>query len=137
MTEENEKKKKYLMKFQYKAMAVKRLEEQIEELRKEKMYPSAVISDMPRGAGNQKDMSDYMAALDSLIARLVKAKYNRIKAYTEIQEKIDMLTDEVEQDVLYQKYIKGYSFERIADGLGYSWRQTIRIHGNALAHIKI
>lgn len=137
MTEENEKKKKYLMQFRYKSMAVKRLEEQIEDLRKEKMYPSAVISDMPRGAGNQKDMSDYMASLDNLISKLVKAKYNRIKAYTEIQEKIDMLPDDIEQDVLYQKYIKGYSFERIADSLGYSWRQTIRIHGNALAHLEI
>lgn len=137
MTEENEKKKKYLLQFQAKAKAVKRLEEQIAELRQEKMFPSVVISDMPRGAGSQKDMSDYMASLDCLIAQLTRAKYNRIKAYTEIQEKIDMLADEIEQDVLYKKYIKGYSFEHIADSLGYSWRQTIRIHGNALVHLDI
>ena len=38
--------------------------------------------------------------------------------------------------IRYERYINGKTFERIAVGMNYSWRQTIRLHGSALNEIK-
>lgn len=37
--------------------------------------------------------------------------------------------------LLYERYINGKTWEQIAVDLGYCWRQTIRIHGKALAEV--
>ena len=34
--------------------------------------------------------------------------------------------------ILYAKYVEYKTFERIAEEINYSWRQTIRLHGMAL-----
>lgn len=50
-----------------------------------------------------------------------------------ISGQIDGLNDSRHRDVLYWRYVKNETFERIADQrLHYSWRQTIRLHGKAL-----
>lgn len=137
MTEENEMKKKYLMRYRQMTRAVERIEEQIKDLRREKMNPAYIITNMPHGGNGVKDLSGYAAKLDELISMLVQTKYNRISAYTEIQKQIEMVPDEVEQELLFFRYIKGYSFSQIADAMEYSFRNVTRIHGKALEHFEI
>ena len=38
--------------------------------------------------------------------------------------------------VLFAKYIEDKTFDAIAEEMGYSWRQIIRIHGAALAEFE-
>lgn len=50
-----------------------------------------------------------------------------------ISNQIDGLDNPRHRDVLYWRYIKSETFERIADQrINLSWRQTIRLHGKAL-----
>ena len=56
---ENEKKKEYLRKYIPTVNAVKRIEEEIEQVRHAKMNPSIVYNGMPRG-NEHKDLSDYI-----------------------------------------------------------------------------
>lgn len=49
---------------------------------------------------------------------------------------INSVKDSTLGTLLYERYINGKTFERIAVGMNYSWRQTIRLHGAALNEVK-
>lgn len=128
---ENEVKKVYLQSYMPAVKAAKRIEEEIEELRMDKIMPSLVMDDMPH-AHNQTDLSDYVARLDSLVMELVKARYERIELYAEIFSNIEKLENEAEKSVLTYRYLRRYSWEKICVEMNYQWAQTHRIHANAL-----
>ena len=59
-----------------------------------------------------------------------------VDLYTDLRRKvisqIDSMPKEKHYKVLFAKYIEDKTFDVIADEMGYSWRQIIRIHGEAL-----
>lgn len=65
------------------------------------------------------------AEINSIVADYVNAKDNIIRD-------IEKLTDSTQYDVLFKRYVEHKTFEVIATDLNYSWRQIIRIHGEAL-----
>lgn len=50
----------------------------------------------------------------------------------EIISQIDGMEDEILYDILFSRYIARKTFEKIADNMNYSFRQTTRLHGKAL-----
>lgn len=53
-----------------------------------------------------------------------------------INKAIDSVPDETLRSLLRYRYICGYTFERIAVEMNYSYKQICRKHGNALSLIK-
>ena len=51
---------------------------------------------------------------------------------SEIISQIDGMEDEILYDILFSRYIARKTFEKIADNMNYSFRQTTRLHGKAL-----
>lgn len=135
---ENEKKKEFLNSYQEEKKAVIRLEQQLEELRTNKLSPSCMIGDgMPR-AHDLSDLSDYVARLDELEREIWATRYRRIEAFQRIQRAIEeMVGEEREKDLLTYRYLSGWSWERIAVEMGCTWRHTLRIHGSALKNFKM
>ena len=131
MENENESKKEYLRSYTPAVSAARRLEEEIEKLRADKMAPALVMDDMPH-AHDQKDLSDYAAKLDELERKLIKARYERIDLYAEIFADIERLADETEKTDLTYRYLRRYSWEKICVEMGYRWAQVHRIHARAL-----
>ena len=131
MEKENELKKEYLRSYTPAVSAARRLEEEIERLRADKMAPALVMDDMPH-AHDQKDLSGYAAKLDELERKLIKARYERIDLYAEIFADIERLEDETEKTVLTYRYLRRYSWEKICVEMGYQWAQVHRIHARAL-----
>lgn len=131
MEKENELKKEYLRSYTPAVSAARRIEEEIERLRADKIAPVLVMDDMPH-AHNQKDLSDYAAKLDELERKLIKARYERIDLYAEIFADIERLEDETEKTVLTYRYLRRYSWEKICVEMGYQWAQMHRIHARAL-----
>lgn len=129
--QENEKKKEYLQSYKKYKQKAKRLEEQLEELRLGKMFPGLVVSDMP-SAHNQKDLSDYMVQYDRITTNIIKAKYDAITRYEEVQQQIELLEDENEKTVLTLRYLRNWKWEKIALELNVGWTQIHKIHSNAL-----
>lgn len=132
---ENEKKKEYLQSYKKYKQKAKRLEEQLEELRLGKMFPGLVVSDMP-SAHNQKDLSDYMVQYDRITTNIIKAKYDAITRYEEVQKQIELLEDENEKTVLTLRYLRDWKWEKIALELKVGWTQIHKIHSNALKNLK-
>ena len=81
------------------------------------------------------DLSDAIAALEKYAER-VNAKWDElIVLRTEAEELIGEIADGRYRDVLHRRYLQGESWEYIAVGMGYSFRQVTRLHGGALRAI--
>lgn len=134
--QENEAKKEYLNSYMELVKAAKRIAEEIERVRLDKMFPIVVNDGMPHGT-NLSDLSDYVARQDKLYSELIRARYKRIEQYTRIFRDIERLDNEQERQVLTYRYLRGYTWEKICTKMGYSWKQIHRIHGRALQNFRI
>ena len=70
-------------------------------------------------------IEEKQAEINSIVEDYVNAKDKIIRD-------IEKLTDSNQYDVLFKRYVEHKTFEVIATDLNYSWRQIIRIHGEAL-----
>ena len=134
--EENEKKKEYLNGYREAKRREKRILEQIQQLRLDKMFPCLQNDDMPHGH-NQSDLSDYAVKLDELMEELKKERLQAVDEYNEIYKTISRLENENEKEVLVRRYINGDKWEEIAVKMNYGYRHIHKIHGSALISIKV
>lgn len=77
---------------------------------------------------------------DTLVAyeNLIDAKVDELYAVKqEILIAIDRVQNDTLKALLLERYINGKKWEQIAIDLNYSWRQIIRLHGQALQEITI
>ena len=61
---------------------------------------------------------------------------NFIKIRQKIISQIDNISDDRYYNILFGRYIEDKSFEDIADGMGYSWRQIMRLHNEAIENFE-
>lgn len=134
---ELEQKKEYLKSYKKQCQKIKSLEEQLESLRISiESAKGQVITDMPRSS-NQKDLSDGIVKLDSVMFKLIKAIKSKAVIRSEIESRIADMEDGIESCILHKKYIEFKEWEQICVEIGYSWRQTHRYHSKALHHFNI
>ena len=93
-------------------------------------------SGMPHGNGNQKDLSDELARIDSLVEKLGAEKESCIESYVSIEKQIQQIKNEDENDVLFYRYIKGLRWWEISEKMDCSERWVHKLHGRALGHLK-
>ena len=81
------------------------------------------------------DLLDAIAALEKYAER-VNAKWDELIAMREeAKAQIEPIADGRYREVLHRRYLQGESWEYIAVGMGYSFRQVTRLHGGALRAI--
>lgn len=133
LQKENEEKKEYLRSYQCLVRRAKILEEEIQELRLSKMFPSMQYDDMPHG-NNNNDLSAYMAILDEKVTELTNIRYSKINRYMEITKQVESMENENEKNLLTLRYLRGLQWESICINMGYSWKQIHRYHSKALSN---
>lgn len=134
--EENEQKKEYLKSYRRAIKREQDILDEIQRLRLDKMFPSVVNDGMPHGS-SRSDLSDYAAILDEQIELLKRERLEKIRCYQKIERQIRQMENEDEQEVLRLRYILGMKWEEVAVKMGYSWKQTHRIHSSALKNFKM
>jgi DNA-directed RNA polymerase specialized sigma subunit len=134
--EENEQKKEYLKSYRRAIKREQDILDEIQRLRLDKMFPSVVNDGMPHGSSHS-DLSDYAAILDEQIELLKEERLERVRCYQKIERQIRQMENEDEQKVLRLRYILGMKWEEVAVKMGYSWKQTHRIHSSALKNFKM
>lgn len=134
---ENELKKEFLNSYQVAKRDVIRLEQQLAELRINKLSPSCQIGDGLPHAHSITDLSGYAARVDELESGITTARYKRIEAYEQVRDHIEAMEDEREKLLLTYRYIRGYSWEKIAVEMSISFRHATRLHGAALNKFKM
>lgn len=133
---ENEMKKEYLWGYQREKRRLQRLEEELMELRLDKMCPSVIQDGMPHASGGG-DLSGYAARMDALERKILKDRYKRIQRFKKIRDQIERLEDENEKDVLVYRYIRAMKWEDIAVKMNIGYRHVLRMHGKALGNFKM
>ena len=133
---ENEEKKEFLNKYLDACKKVERIQSEIDEIKLLKMYPSSNTDGMPHG-NDKGDLSDYIVKISEKEEKLEKFKNVKQIYFLEIMNQIDLIENDTENAVLFYKYIKGMSWEEIADTLGYSVRQIYRYHGSGLLNLEL
>ena len=134
--QENERKKEYLDGYRKCIRQIDRLNEELAEIRINKMFPSMTQDGMPH-AHNNTDLSVYASRIDKTERKIIKARYFKIQKMKEITEKIERMDDENEKDVLFYRYIRLMKWEEIAVKMKYTYRNVTKIHGRALCNFQI
>lgn len=134
--DENERKKEYLWKYRKHGRRIHRIRSEIEEIRSMILYQSINNDGMPHGS-KMNDLSDYAANLTEKEEMLYTEGKKQIKAYKDIEKRINQIENEDERDVMFYRYIKDKRWWEIAELMGYSERQIHRLHGKAIAHIEL
>lgn len=122
----NQEKKEYLERYKWTSIEVKKLKEQINEL-KASALPGAISYDgMPHGSGGGKfDLSDYAARLDGLIQKYRQTLRRKVKELHDITEALEQLERKDSESIKFAtllrlRYIYGYDWEQIATDMSYS-----------------
>lgn len=111
--------------------------DEIRMLREKKMSASVSMGDgMPKGSGGG-DLSAYAARLDELERKLSDHARRYYEAREYLEYDLHRMENPIERAVIRRRYLLGESWQEIADEIGYTFRQTTRIHGAALQHIEI
>lgn len=134
--QENERKKEYLDGYRKCIRQIDRLNEELAEIRINKMFPSMTQDGMPH-VHNNTDLSVYASRIDKTERKIIKARYLKIQKMKEITEKIERMDDENEKDVLFYRYIRLMKWEEIAAKMKYTYRNVTKIHGRALCNFQI
>lgn len=127
----NGEKKKILMSYRRLSQQEKAIVEQIDELT---LLKSPRLDGMPRGSPDPSDLSEIVAKAGDIFDKWQKLLDKKYAALSVITDEIEKLPNETEKTLLMLRYINGKTFEQVAVEMGYSWRHTLRIHGQALAH---
>lgn len=129
---ENEKKKEYLKSYKNLCKKLKVLEDQLQSLREvEQSVKIQKLSDMPKGS-KQTDLSDIMVQIEVVETKIILKQAECNKRKVEIESRIADLEDGLEADILRKRYLEFKEWEQICIEIGYSWKQTHRIHSKAL-----
>ena len=86
------------------------------------------------GGGSHEDdkLGAAVARIIDMEDRVSDSIENLEATEREVTKVIDAVKDDIQRAILYERYINGKTFERIAVSLSYCRRQTIRLHGLAL-----
>lgn len=133
----NEIKKQYLKSYENSCKKLKSLEEQLQSIREVAESAKAqTITDMPSG-GNQTDLSDYMVRVEILEKKIQEKKEECYSKRLEIENCISDINSGIESTILHKKYIECKPWEKVCVEINYSWRQTHRLHSDALKDLQI
>lgn len=122
-------KKKYLRQYIPCVVAVKEAEQAIQCLNLE-------IKELLKHI-DFKLLETYFSQLRQARSLLIQTRYKKWFTYTDIYRKIERIEDETEKRILCLRYLRGYSWERVEDIMGYSIRQIHNLHKRALEHFKL
>lgn len=132
--------KEYLLEYRKLDKEINAMVSESVRLRRLALSIGSTLSDTGGGNSKQGGAARFEQAIDKLIVLEgnINAKIDcLINKRAEIETVLNAVDDTTLRTILRHRYINGYTFERVAVEIGYSWRQTIRLHGDALRKVVI
>ena len=108
------------------------LQDSIIEIETKLTRISPILSDMPKGGGDQDKISGGVAHLCELKEMLDQMLTESCLKRAEIIRKIERLDNENYRTILRERYINLKSFEEISIMFPYTYNHTLKLHGHAL-----
>lgn len=128
--------REYLKQYEYAERKALRLKAEYEEEREKiDTIRSSVGDGTPHGGSISKQVEIRALRLIDKALELKQAELDAIEVRQEVFDTIQKVPG-VMGDILYWRYVKLTGWEKIAQKVGYSVRQTTRIHGDALRFLE-
>lgn len=113
---------------------LKRLEEQLEEIKESIIASVARKGGMPK-AKRTTDLSDYQATVERIEQQINWERMRKIKRLEEVREAIESVEDAKAKNILTYRYIRGYPWEEIARLMDYDISWMFKVHKKAVIEI--
>lgn len=114
---------------------ISHLEDRLFELETKATRMTSRVSDEPRCGSGPDKMSEAVANIIELKDRINKELGKAYAAANKIETAIERLNEQ-EKQLIRMRYIERKDWEVICFEIKYSWRQTHRIHSQALEKLK-
>ena len=124
--------KSYLMQVRNARVKIEQMKRELTELRAASGIPVQPDGERVLSSPAQGGCAD-------IAVRVVQLEHeieHRLVEFYELRSRIVEMIHSIGSyqyiDILYRRYVQGESFEEIAVAIGYTWRHTLRLHGEAL-----
>ena len=111
---------------------MRRLLEELAQLRAEAASVSQALSGMPSGGGDGQAIPRAVERIDDAERRLASAYGTALAERSRVKDAIDTVPDPLRRDILTRRYILGQRWERIAADNDLVMRQVFRLHHRAV-----
>lgn len=125
-------KKEYLQRFRAAEAQCIDIDRRIKELRAKYTAREIQYDDMPKAHDSEHDLSEYAAELDQLEAEAKEVYAGAVRTQREIYQALRSMKDGTHRRVLELRYVDGYTFEKIAVLMEFSYQWVCELHGRAL-----
>jgi len=134
----NQGKIKYLKRYVLLDKEIDRKLEEVSRLRSKLTRITQVLTTEPRGGGTIYGKTEEILAKIVDLENEIDADIDRlIEVRDSIKSIIEAVEDDRERLLLQYRYLDGWTFEKIAVEMNYSWRQIHRLHSRALTNLKM
>ena len=136
----NQDKIKYLKRYINLDREIERKLEEVSLLRSKLTRIIQVYSTEPRGGGGGTIYGKTEGILAKIVdlEKEIDADIDRLVAIRDgIKTIIEAVEDDRERLLLQYRYLDGWTFEKIAVEMNYSWRQIHRLHSRALSNLQM
>ncbi len=97
-----------------------------------------IYSTEPKGGGSIRGKTESIIAKIVDLEKEIEADVDRLIAVRDnIKSVIEVVEDDRERLLLQYRYLDGWTFEKIAVEMNYSWRHIHRLHSRALSNVEI
>lgn len=129
----NQEKKQYLLQYRNNESEISRTIEELTRWESRARRVTSGWSDLPSGTSNQGDRIQMcVEKIIEMQNKLAEQIDRGVALREDIEKAIGAVADDRLRLLLRYRYIDGYTWERIAVEMHYSWRQVVRMHGKAL-----
>ena len=134
----NKDKIKYLKRYINLDREIERKLEEVARLRSKLTRITQVLTAEPQGGGSIYGKTEEILAKIVDLEKEIDADVDRLVAIRDgIKTMIEAVEDDRERLLLQYRYLDGWTFEKIAVEMNYSWRQIHRLHSRALSNLKM
>ena len=129
----NQEKKQYLLQDRNNESEISRTIEELTRRESRARRVTSGWSDLSSGTSNQGDRIQMcVEKIIEMQNKLAEQIDRGVALREDIEKAIGAVADDRLRLLLRYRYIDGYTWERIAVEMHYSWRQVVRMHGKAL-----
>lgn len=133
----NQEKIKWLGRYRVMSRKVDDLTEELEQWRARATKITPTLSQEPRGSGNGDKLQSSVVKICELEEELDQKIRELLSQRNEIVAVLDSLSDDNLRQLMRYRYIKGMTWDEIAEKMYYSRPQVVRLHGRALNKIEL
>lgn len=127
----------FLRRYRDAQRTMRRLLEELAQLRAEAASVSQALSGMPSDGGDGQAIPRAVERIADAESRLASAYGTALAERSRVKDAIDTVPDPLRRDILTRRYILGQRWERIAADNDLVMRQVFRLHHRAVESLDL